>query len=175
MTLSHTLTNDLISVDLDTCLFQLGLFILREENIDDMIKDVDLPDEKTLEEMNLKRNPVYFGPPVNHHTIQHLSLQTDFLNTAYDKSGEHSITDNNKIQVALYSLRKYDKANEPKGYWLLESFYSVDYKTSDLKNHSNMIKHPTMIGQCVMVKPAEISFKEYSPFSILSTNFIIDP
>ena len=48
--LSHELSDGLVSIDIDTSLFALGLMILREKNIDNMIKGTHmLEDEKLLE------------------------------------------------------------------------------------------------------------------------------
>ena len=162
--LTEELSKASLSIDLDSSLFILGLLVIREKNIDDMIVGEILADDKKLEKEKVIKNPVYFGPQVNHHNVQHYSLSADFLNTAYSNSGKHSITDNNKVQVALYSIRNYVRDETDEETWFLESFFSANYKTANLQDHSTMVEHKKKVGACIMTREKDVTFNDRLEF-----------
>ena len=140
----------IVSFDLDTNLFLLGLFVIREDNIEDMIdlKKEIISHEKVLEDGEIICNPVYFGPNANHHRIQHQSYDKNFIKKVYKGQGDFSITENNKIHVVLYHIKTISSFKDkiPSDSWELDSFYSVDYKTVKYRPESDIISHNKKIG-----------------------------
>lgn len=137
----YSINANLMSVDVDTSLAIVGLLIKREKNLNDILKNITTDWEK--QDSRQICNPVYFGPSVNHHTVQHAGLQKEFLDKVYDNIGEYSITDNNKIQVLLFELGKYRDSGSLKESecYCLESLFATDYILKSGEKDTKIVKH----------------------------------
>ena len=142
---------NIVSFDMDTNLFLLGLFIVREQNLDSMIENlggISATDAEDKGDM-LKRNAVFFGPPANHHCVKHSSFTNEFIKTTYKGEGSFSITENNKINVIFYQISEYQEGvMSQKHMWNLDSLSPVEYYDSieDKTTGSEIIQHQKKIG-----------------------------
>jgi len=96
---------NMVTFDMDTNLLLLGLLVVREPNVDSIIKNEQgVYDLKTDKYKGFKTNTVNFAPPANHHLVQHTNYSKEFINKAYMNEGRYSITENNKINIVLFRL-----------------------------------------------------------------------
>ena len=117
-------------------LFAIGLFVLQENNLEEIVKNVEPdPDSSTY-----AKNPVYFAPNVNHHPCTYERMDQDFKASAY--RGGSSEFHHRDIHVLAYQICEGEPGNETHD-TLLQSLYVVEYMKKNSKWVNREIIHRT--------------------------------
>ena len=165
---------DIVSFDMDTNLLLLGLLVVREPNVDSIIKNVQgVSDLKGDKYKCFRTNAVNFAPPANHHLVQHTNYSKEFIHKVYMDEGRYSITENNKIHIVLFRLLNCnEKPKSPKQSWKLESIFPVEYLNRNTgKTSTSAIYHGTKVGLPFRTESSETSYTNFENIVCLIEKF----